>query len=128
MKSLIFDIAPVPKGRPRLTTRGGFARAYTPGKTREFEEELRDRAVDLWGEKPLAGPLSVFITFFIPTKNRKLWGTPHGKRPDIDNFIKCIDAFNGVIWEDDGQIAQIAASKWYAENGCIEIDVEEIDL
>ena len=27
----------VGKGRPRLTTRGGYVHAYTPAKTREFE-------------------------------------------------------------------------------------------
>jgi Holliday junction resolvase RusA-like endonuclease len=38
-------------------------------------------------------------------------------RPDLDNYIKpVLDAMNNLIYNDDGQIYKISASKLYTEN------------
>ena len=124
--NLTFEIDPVPKGRPRLSTRGGFARAYTPLKTRQFETELQILARRLWKQPPLTGALYVGITFYVPIANKKKWGTPHDKRPDIDNFIKTMDAFNGILWNDDVQIAELYARKVYTEKGRIDLYVKTL--
>lgn len=124
---LIFNVDPVSKGRPRLSTRGGFARAYTPAKTRHAETELQILARQQWKQPPLTGALSVAINFYIPVKNKKLWGTPHDKRPDIDNYAKQIlDSLNLIVWHDDGQIAHLDARKVYAEKGRIELYIYKI--
>lgn len=124
---LVFNVNPTSKGRPRLSTRGGFARAYTPAKTRHAENELQILARQLWKQPALTGALSVAINFYIPVKNKKLWGMPHDKRPDIDNFVKlCADSMNGILWEDDGQIAHLDARKVYAEKGRIELYIYKI--
>jgi hypothetical protein len=34
------------KGRPKFSTRGGFVKAYTPAKTREFEDRIKTAAID----------------------------------------------------------------------------------
>ena len=48
---------------------------------------------------------------------------PHSVRPDIDNVAKaCLDgiqAANGLIWHDDGQVQCLRAESWYAERGGI---------
>jgi Holliday junction resolvase RusA-like endonuclease len=47
-------------------------------------------------------------------------------RPDIDNYAKAIlDALNGVMWADDGQIVQLTASKSYGEPR-VEIEIQEV--
>ena len=38
---LIIPLLPVAKGRPKITTGTGFARAYTPKKTRDYEIEVK---------------------------------------------------------------------------------------
>jgi len=124
---LVFDVTPTSKGRPRLSTRGGFAHAYTPAKTRSAERELQILAKEQWKQPALTGALHVAINFYLPIKNKKLWGTPHDKRPDIDNFCKTVlDGVQGIVMEDDGQIAHLDAQKFYAEKGKIELYIYKI--
>lgn len=114
-------ISPVPKERPRRNRNGKF---YTPEKTRTFEQEIRDLARHL---KPLNGALHATMLFYIPVKDKKLWGENHYKRPDIDNLVKSTsDALNGLAWHDDGQIASLTVKKIYSEKGLIHIFVERI--
>lgn len=123
----IFDVVPTPKGRPRLSTRGGFARAYTPLKTRQAEKELQILAKKQWKQPALSGALSVAINFYIPVKDKRLWGKPHDKRPDVDNYIKqVLDSLNTIVWRDDGQIYHIDSRKLYAEKGKIEVFVYQV--
>lgn len=72
-------------------------------------------------------PLSVFgqYNFTIPrswsnTKRLQAIGEPHSRTPDIDNLFKFIlDAFNGVLWEDDRYISTIYGRKVWSEKGGI---------
>lgn len=123
---LIFEVNPVSKGRPRLSTRGGFAHAYTPAKTRSAERELQILAREQWKQPALTGALHVAINFYLPIKNKRLWGMPHDKKPDLDNLVKMMDAFNLLLWHDDGQISHIDAQKFYAEKGKIELYIYQI--
>jgi Holliday junction resolvase RusA-like endonuclease len=47
-------------------------------------------------------------------------------RPDLDNFIKILDALNGVFWVDDSQIIRIDATKQYGEPARTEIEIWDI--
>lgn len=124
---LTFDINPCAKGRPRLSTRGGFAHAYTPAKTRLFERTLQVLAREQWTQPALIGALYVAITFYMPVKNKKLWGTPHDKKPDLDNLVKGVnDAMNEILYLDDGQIAKLEATKYYAEKGRIDLYIYKL--
>lgn len=125
---LVFEINPCAKGRPIISTRNGYAQAYTPLKTRLFERELQTLARQQWKQPALTGALSVAISFYMPIGkwNKKLWGTPHNKKPDLDNLVKTMDAFNSILWHDDGQIAHIDARKMYAEKGRIELYIYKI--
>ena len=102
--------APVGKGRPRFT-RGG--RAYTPEKTREFEEKVRDcwrtqSGAGFAGKVPLLA--SVVAYFPIPQsvskkKAEAMAGTFHVNRPDADNIAKAIlDSLNGLAFPDDSAV------------------------
>lgn len=88
--------APRPKGRPRF----GKGRAFTPKSTREYERLVRaaaDKAclASQW----VADSSDVDIEVLVYRAR---------KRGDLDNFIKaCTDAMNGVVYEDDSQIASL---------------------
>ena len=115
MEILTFPIKPVAKGRPRVALRGRFAHAYTPQKTRDFEDEIRILARKQWKKPPIVGPVEVEIMFCFqnPRVTKKTqFKEPHIKRPDCDNLAKGIcDALNEITWFDDSQIWKITIQK-----------------
>lgn len=123
---------PVAKGRPKISSFGGHARAYTPTKTRNAENDIRAQIIQQLpkGFKPLQGPLKATVNFrrtmpaSIP-KCRRATALPM-TRPDLDNYLKLLwDAFNSVVIEDDAQIVQLDARKSYGTPG-ITIELEAI--
>ena len=133
---IVIPGVPVAKGRPRFTTRGGFARAYTPGKTRDYEAALANAGRDaMAGAEPLQGPLSVIMHVRLPipaswSKARHAsavqGGTRPTSKPDADNYLKCVDALNGIVWNDDGQIVDARVIKYYADEPCVTVEVEAV--
>ena len=115
----------VPKARARIVMQGGRAHSFTPEQTKEWEEAVRWLAAPHRPASPLQGALSVALAFYLPRPK-------HGKRehpsvrPDIDNYCKAIlDALNGMMWVDDGQIVQLTASKAYGEPR-VEVEIREV--
>lgn len=124
---------PIAKGRPRLTTRGGFARAYTPRKTADYELAVRAACAKAMADTPpLEGPVAVVLDFYIQppkswSKRKKAAPPMHTGRPDLDNLTKSVlDGMNGVAWLDDGQVVIIRASKQYGDTPCIKVNVTEL--
>jgi Holliday junction resolvase RusA-like endonuclease len=128
---------PVPKGRPRFSTRGKFPVAYTPEKTKNYESEVGMMAKAAMGaSEPLEGALEAFIyvTFAVPASYSKkrteaclLNLEKHTKRPDLDNVIKLIfDGMNGIVFKDDSQITSIHSTKVYGEMPKVEVMVRQI--
>lgn len=119
---------PVAKQRPKFAVRGGFARAYTPAKTRDYENLVKSIAQKSI-LRPLEGPLCVDLVFYMPIpkstpKGKCLENTPHTKRPDADNLGKLVlDALNGVAWLDDSQVFEIHIKKLYSENPRTEVKI-----
>jgi len=125
------------KGRPRITTWGGFARAYTPAKTRAYEANLAGVAVEaMAGRKPLYGPLIVKVTACLPVpaswprkrRDAALAGAirPTG-RPDWDNLAKVCDALNGIVWKDDAQVVEGSVVKRYSESPKLVVEIRPLD-
>lgn len=115
------------KGRPRFS-RG---RAYTPEKTREYEELIR-RCYLLHGGVKLEGAvtLSILAIYPIPKKTKAAdrqrmvqgYELPL-KKPDGDNIEKAVaDALNGVAYDDD---SQIVSARWEKRFGA---DDEHVGL
>lgn len=114
MINLLFPFHPVPKGRPRSFIQGKRLIVTSDPKTRRFESDMRLWAQkQMQGKKPLDGALSVKACFFLerPKSSRRQWPTV---KPDLDNFLKCLDALNGICWTDDSQIVRMEATKQYA--------------
>lgn len=75
--------------------------------------------------EPLKGPLHVDLKFFMCHKKKhKSW---HCVRPDLDNLVKFVlDVANGVLYEDDKQVAKITAEKTYDIESRTEITITEL--
>ena len=104
---------PVAKGRARMMKSG---RAYTPGKTRHAEARMQMQVAHEWAGTPLSGPLHVVmvVNLLKPASAPKKRESYPTRRPDLDNFLKTLDALNGIAWADDSQILSITASKRYS--------------
>jgi Holliday junction resolvase RusA-like endonuclease len=108
---------PVAKGRARLTTINGQARSYTPAKTRNAETLMQYSIMAQIKNLPvIKRPTALMVTakFFLPRPKHlpKKIVLPV-TRPDLDNYIKTLDALNGYVFEDDSQITTIIAKKRY---------------
>lgn len=132
---------PKPKGRPKARVMKAYgkvaAQIYTPKDTREEETRIRkhvSRYMD--GKAPLEAPLKVDIVFYLPIPKsysprdhkQALAGLLlPAKRPDSDNYEKLLlDACNGLLYVDDGQIVDTHHRKLYSAEPRTEIALEEI--
>ena len=112
---------PVPQPRPRVSTRGGFARAYVPAKhpVHAYRDAIA-AAARVAGAGVHDEPVSVVIDFVWerPKSHMRKSGikpdAPVLPRPDLDNTTKAVlDSLNGVAWEDDSQVQRLVVEKSY---------------
>lgn len=115
---------PVGKARPRVCNVAGKARAFTPKKTKDYEELVRAEYARQVGAT-ISGALMVCLTFEVEPP--KSWSQKkkadaisgaiyHTSKPDIDNLIKLVlDALNNCAYLDDSAIVKVSAIKRYAE-------------
>lgn len=129
---------PVGKQRPRLSARGGHARAYTAKATREWESDAARRMAEAHGPHVEKGPLMVVVRAVKDRPQRlmrkrdpedRIWRTV---KPDADNVGKsALDALEkaGVI-ANDSEVAvcrfeSLFTALW--EDPCVEIEVYELE-
>src|SRR5690606_648635 len=79
---------------------------------KKFESFLTDQIKEnIKGHHPYKKSDKIEVVVGINMTNKRL------KEVDIDNLVKCIlDCFNGLVWEDDSQIASLIASKLVIED------------
>ena len=124
-----YDFKARGKQRPRITRSGHM---YTPKQTVEFEKMVAMG----WGHPRLSKEIRAEVDVYvkIPTsfKKGKRLATEHNiirptTTPDIDNILKAIfDGLNGVAYEDDKQIVEVVANKYYSEENYFVVRVEEV--
>lgn len=126
---------PVAKGRPRVTKWG----VYTPEKTVNYENLVQFSYLQEYKNvDPLEGYLKVEIIFYMPIvkstskKNRQLMVEGKlrpDKKPDIDNMIKSItDALNELAYQDDKQVVEVQAYKYYSEQPRAVVTISKLDI
>lgn len=133
---IVIELAgpPVAKGRPKFASRGqGRPIAYTPAKTRHYENALRYAAQQVMaGKSLLTGPLyvSIVVKRAVPTSwsGKKQDDARAGRihpitKPDLDNHVKVLDALNGVVWCDDSQVVHKVSSKIYSDKPGLRIEI-----
>ena len=136
-----YDGEPVGKGRPKVTARQGkFAHAYTPKKTKEYEEAIRfafnisncERVPVYDKDTPLEARM--VFAFKVPKSYSKkereacLKGEiSQTHKPDTDNCIKSVlDALEGGAFESDASVVKVIAEKIYAEEPYVEVEIDEL--
>lgn len=130
---LMINEEPVPKGRPRFTRSG---HAYTPRRTKEFEDKLKFEFLTMNCDKTPVYPkdVPVIVEAVFARSVPKSWSKKKREacldgeilpttRPDVDNYLKTLDALIGLAYEDDSQIVKTIAEKRYAEEPYIEIRI-----
>ena len=137
---------PIPKGRPRariVTPKGKkpFVSVYSDSQTEKEERRIRWEAAAVMASSDKAlytTPVKLYFEFYMPIPSsfskRQLQQIEQGllfpaKRPDIDNLEKLImDAFNGVVYDDDKQVIEKYSIKKYSKNPGTIVTVTEIGL
>ena len=130
------DGAAVPKQRPRISGR----RAYTPKRTKDYEERVLNAVrSSCSGFYPAFGkdvPVRICISVIQeiprswPKKKRQQAEAgeivPLSRNGDVDNIAKSIlDALNGFAYEDDCQVTTLIITKQYGVNPCAEVRLGE---
>lgn len=115
---------PVPQPRPRVSTRGGFARAYVPKAhaVHGFRRRVA-AAARAAGLTQTVSPVTVSIaaTFRRPRSHYRKAGVkpsaPELPRPDCDNLAKAVlDALQEVMG-DDTRVARLTVAKAWGHEG-----------
>lgn len=117
---------PRAKGRPRLSTRGGHAHAYTDQRTVAYEALVglhAAQAMAAAGLEPIDVPVAVEVVVVVQRPKRLLRrGDPDGliicgTKPDLDNVLKAVLDGCAPLWTGDQLVADVWARKFYAERG-----------
>ena len=77
--------------------------------------------------RPFTGPVAVTLTFIRARLKGKarLYATT---RPDVENLCKgLLDAWNGVLWQDDAQIVKLTLEKDYGDAPGVGVRVFSLD-
>lgn len=115
---------PVPQPRVRVSTRGGFARAYVPARhpIHAYRQAVQAAAA---GRLPSSAyfALDIVAVFERPKshltkRGLKADAPAFPPRVDWDNLGKGVcDALTGLLWEDDDQVVDGHVAKRYAAPG-----------
>lgn len=112
---------PVAQGRPRFTTRGGFARAYDPPKSRMWKRMAATLFRAERGTTAFVGPVQVLVIAVRAcpdSAKRKRSVTPRrwddSRTGDAENIAKTVlDAATASgLWVDDAQVARLVVERW----------------
>lgn len=136
MITFVVEGTAVPKQRPRISGRT----AYTPKKTRDYEERVRRSFLSSYcGPAPIYGKgTAVKACIQVIQQIPKSWSNskhlkaekglimPTSRNGDLDNIAKSIlDALNGIIYEDDAQVTMLMISKQYGTDPYVVVSFEE---
>jgi len=124
------------KERPRVNTIT--RQAYTPHKTKNYEELIKYSFIQKYGvrSQPSENEIALKITaIFKPPKSlskKKQQELIDGEfgylhKPDADNIAKAIlDSLNGLVYKDDNQVADLLVIKKYGIEDKVEIEIHEL--
>lgn len=106
MDVLSFDVVgrPVPKQSFRVVGKGG----YRDPRVTAWQDLVAAAAVlAMQGRAVMTGKLIAELSFYIPER----------RKGDLDNLSKgVLDALNGLVWGDDGQVVRLVAQRFAKED------------
>lgn len=135
-RTLIVHHEPVGQPRHRVSTRGGHARMYLPGRhpVHAFKKAIQ---LEFGKRLPSSRGIKLSVKAWFARPKSKIWKRRpmpeyrHTSKPDFDNILKAVaDALNGLAWHDDAQICVGTVEKWVCDGESLPqviIEIEEID-
>lgn len=137
--NIIFEVLGKPQGKARVkvTQRNGFALAYTPDKTTNYENLIKLCYMSKRNQTELTHePISMTIRadYEIPKSfsKKKQIEALNGilrptTKPDLDNIAKVVcDALNKVAYHDDNQVIELNVTKFYSKQPKLVIHLKEV--
>ncbi len=86
----------------KTTCRGKFASVYMSKEGKDLKESYQWQIKSQYKGKPKTGDIDLRIELFFGDNRKR----------DIDNYNKILlDAFTGILWEDDSQIQSLLIVK-----------------
>ena len=129
--SLIISDKPKPAKRPRQ----GKSSFYVPDAAKNKKDIQKFIKEQLPSDfEKIYSDIEIDIKCYVQTlesfsKTDKILAE-HGyirpiSKPDADNFAKTyLDALNGFIWDDDGQVIDLRCRKYYSKDPRVEIKIK----
>ena len=141
MRTVFIEGKPIPKGRPRVAVMKGFAHAYTPSRTTEYEQTVKYQYLQKYPHnkaenEPYRGAVKMDLTICLdmPKAGKKKIIDMLAniikpiKRPDIDNIEKSVmDGLTGAAFIDDSQVCDCHTVKRYGVKPGVFIQMEEME-
>lgn len=116
MNTFFVPGAPVPQGRARSFRLGDGIGHYDDPKSKAWKKVVAQVA-SLQKGRFHVGPVSIMLSFYLAAPKSLKDYAQHTKKPDVDNLSKAIlDALNGICYDDDSQVVELAVTKEYAFN------------
>ncbi len=80
-------------------------------------------------KEPLQGCLALTVQWIFFTSDNKKWGKWKRTRPDTDNLQKMLkdEMTRAGFWNDDAQVCVEHVEKSWDMDGCIVIEIEELE-
>ena len=131
---IIIPGKPIPLKRPEVRFFSGRAIGYDPSY-KDKVEARKQLITQIKKDNIIYDcPIKMNIIAYMPIpkslsqkKQKELIGTPHIKRPDLDNIIKFyLDLLEGYAYNRDENICDLNGSKVYDINARVEIIYEKI--
>ena len=131
---------PYPWPRPRFRRCGSKLIGYESAECKAAKARIGWAAAKAMGPGRIAPtvPVSVALMFRIEppaswsARKRQLAYTGAvvpAVRPDLDNYVKTVlDACNAIMWDDDGKVVAIVASKVYAIEAGTDVNVRYLEV
>ena len=127
------------KQRPRARMINGHPVIYTPRETKDYEKQIADAYLEAGGElfpKDVPIRVVVFIYHAVPKATSKKKRaemldqlTRPMKKVDADNCIKVVlDGMQGVAYQDDVQVVEIEAKKFWSNTEYLKVIVSDASL
>ncbi|MGX7200046.1 RusA family crossover junction endodeoxyribonuclease [Enterococcus nangangensis] len=139
MTMITIPMPPKPQSRPQSTIRRGRILVYEENPMTLYKRRVAGWVYESGVSKIVTGPVALTLRFYIAPpkylakvkkrqealKNEQIYVD---KKPDADNYVKAIlDAINGIVYKDDGQVASLSAVKLYSYNPRTEIEVTVLE-
>ena len=122
-------------GEPVSFARAGSngKRRFTPKKQADYMTAARHFAARaMEGRAPIEGPVEMEVeaVFLVPdswSKTKRAAAVWKASKPDASNLVKIVeDAFNGIVYRDDAQIARSLVVKRYGVAASINLIVRPL--